>query len=95
MQVDNPVITVNNANVTLDVAPTIIDGSTLVPARAVGESFGVNVDWSSATQTVVLTTGSVAPAVQPSAQMSNDLTDVANYWVEIDGVRFAPGYDIW
>jgi len=91
MQVGNPVITVNNASVTLDVAPRIIDGATLVPARAVGESFGVDVDWNGATQTVVLTTVQGTAAGRPSAQISTDLTDFANYWVELDGVRFAPG----
>ncbi|MCL2416270.1 MAG: stalk domain-containing protein [Defluviitaleaceae bacterium] len=57
MQVGNPVITVDGNNVTLDVAPVIIDGRTLVPARAVAESFGVSVDWDGNTQTVILTVG--------------------------------------
>jgi len=56
MQVGNRVITVDGAEVELDVPPMIIDNRTLVPARAVAESFGVDVDWDVDTQTVVLTT---------------------------------------
>ena len=56
MQVGNRVITVDETEVTLDVPPMIIDNRTLVPARAVAESFGVDVDWDVDTQTVVLTT---------------------------------------
>jgi len=55
MQVGNYVITVDGNSLTLDVPPLIIDNRTLVPARAVAESFGVNVEWNSYTQTVVLT----------------------------------------
>jgi len=56
MQVDNPVITVSGASITLDVPPLIINSRTLVPTRAVAESFGVDVQWNQNTQTVVLTT---------------------------------------
>lgn len=47
---------INDEVKTLDVPPMIIDGRTLVPARFVAESFGANVDWDGATQTVVIMT---------------------------------------
>ena len=40
MQIDNKVINVNGENITLDVPPQLVDSRTLVPARAVAESFG-------------------------------------------------------
>lgn len=40
--------------VTLDVPPQIVADRTLVPARAVSESFGLSVDWDDDTQTVIL-----------------------------------------
>lgn len=40
----------------LDSAPCLIDGRTLVPARAVAESFGMLVDWDDATRTVTIDT---------------------------------------
>ena len=55
MRVGNPVITVEGTDVRLDVPPLVINGRTLVPARAVAESFGVEVDWNADTQTVILT----------------------------------------
>jgi len=56
MRVGDPIITVAGNEITLDVPPQIVDDRTLVPARAVAESFGVNVDWNGETQTVVLAT---------------------------------------
>lgn len=43
---------VGNETVTLDVAPTIFDGSTYVPARFVGEALGFSVDWNNETRTI-------------------------------------------
>lgn len=45
---------------TLDVPAQIINGRTMVPARAVAEAYGVTVDWDGNTQTVKLTEA-VAP----------------------------------
>ncbi len=55
MTIDNSVISVNGNNVTLDVAPTIINGRTMVPARAVAEAFNAKVEWDNATRTVIIT----------------------------------------
>ena len=41
--------------VTLDVPAQIVEGRTLVPARAISESFGLNVDWDEENQKVVIT----------------------------------------
>ena len=38
MQINNESIIVNGKNITLDVPPQLVDGRTLVPARAVAES---------------------------------------------------------
>ncbi|MFV0313570.1 MAG: copper amine oxidase N-terminal domain-containing protein [Anaerotignum sp.] len=54
MTIDNSVIHVNGNEVTLDVAPTIIDGATMVPARAVAEAFGADVTWDAGTKTVII-----------------------------------------
>lgn len=49
LQVDNPLMQVSGAPpVQLDVAPQIIGGSTLMPIRAVVESFGYEVLWNPA-----------------------------------------------
>lgn len=47
---------VNDKVVTLDVAPKLLDDRTLVPIRAVSESFNTNVDWNESNQRVIITT---------------------------------------
>ncbi len=46
----------NDKAIELDVPAQIVDSRTLVPVRAISESFEVNVDWIDETSTVVLTT---------------------------------------
>ena len=52
MQIGNAVMTKNGETVTLDSMPTIIESRTLVPVRAIAESFGNDVSWDGATKTV-------------------------------------------
>lgn len=56
MQINSPVISVNGYNVTLDVSPQLIGGRTLVPVRAVAESFDIHVLWDEIYNNVVLST---------------------------------------
>lgn len=43
--------------VSLDVAPVVVSGRTLVPLRFVGEALGAKVEWKEATKTVKISTG--------------------------------------
>ena len=52
--------TVNGQKITLDVAPQIINGRTLVPLRFISEALGAKVDWNNQTKTVHITTFEVA-----------------------------------
>ena len=52
LYIDNPVAVVDGKTVTMDVAPTIIEGRTLVPLRFVGESLGYTVMWDDTTRMV-------------------------------------------
>ena len=54
MQIDNKELSVNETISTLDVAPSIIDGRTLVPVRAIAESLGVDVLWYGDITTVAI-----------------------------------------
>ncbi len=47
---------VNGEAKTLDVAPCIVKGRTMVPARAISESSGYKVDWDNDTRSVLITT---------------------------------------
>ncbi|MBO5733385.1 MAG: trypsin-like peptidase domain-containing protein [Clostridia bacterium] len=53
--IDSNVLFKNGVPKTLDVAPALIDGRTLVPARAIAESFDCVVEWIAETRTVKIT----------------------------------------
>ena len=55
MTVDSAVMYKNDQAVTLAVPAKIVNGRTMVPVRAVGEAFGADVRWDSATRTVYVT----------------------------------------
>ena len=59
---------VNGNPVTLDVPAQIINGSTMVPLRFVGEAMGNTVDWNSQTDMVVITTSSDTYAMNPDSR---------------------------
>jgi hypothetical protein len=44
----------------MDVSAVVKDGRTFVPVRYIAEALGLNVGWAQTTQTVILTSGSVA-----------------------------------
>lgn len=52
-----PRVVVDSNPVPLDVAPTNVSGSLLVPIRAISEALGAEVSWDQATQAVTLTLG--------------------------------------
>lgn len=71
LTIGSSVMLVNGDNKTLDVPAQLVGGRTLVPARAVAESFGVAVSWDAAANAVVL----VSPiSGDKFAQFENALT---------------------
>lgn len=54
MRIGDAQMTVDGAAVDLDVPPMILFDRTLVPVRAVSESFGATVDWDEATYNVII-----------------------------------------
>ncbi len=54
VQIDNSVAKVDGADVSLDAAPVIVNGSTLVPLRFFSENLGYYIDWDAQTKTVSL-----------------------------------------
>lgn len=69
--------TIDGQPETLDVAPFIVNQSTLVPLRFVAQALGASVNWNDNTSTVVIRSGGGAPAAPPPpAPMVNFTT----YW---------------
>lgn len=54
--VDSNTAYLNDDEVTIDVAPTIINNRTMLPIRFIAESFSFNVEWDANTQTVTINT---------------------------------------
>lgn len=54
MQIDNLTMTKNGVESALDTPPQIVNDRTLVPVRAIAESFDCKVDWDGATRTVTI-----------------------------------------
>ena len=79
MQIGNNVFTRNGERITLDVPPQIVGSRTLVPIRAVAESFGADVDWEQSTQTVVISTtgGSITTSLTAADDISVRATEIS------------------
>lgn len=65
-------ITVNGTAKALDVAPVIIEGRTLVPARAIAEAYGANVGWDDPTKTVTITLAGSTPSTPAGSGNGNE-----------------------
>lgn len=78
MQLGNPEMTINGVVHRLDVAPTAIDGRTLVPLRAVAEAFMADVTWVQATMSVIIQTpaGKQVLENEQNTQMPDEETTV-------------------
>ena len=55
LKIGDAFLTKNGERIALDVPGKLVGGRTLVPARAVAESFGADVQWDQATRTVTIT----------------------------------------
>ncbi len=71
-------ITVNNIQTTIDVAAEIIDGSMMIPLRAVADATGAEVNWDSSTRTVEIITDSTINYVVNM----NDYSEAYNELIE-------------
>lgn len=56
LYVDQKETFLNGEQVVLDVAPTVVNGRTFVPAKYLGEAFGMKVEWMADTQLIVMDT---------------------------------------
>lgn len=76
----------NSMPVLLDTAALVIDGRTLVPVRAVAESFNCTVDWDEATHTVNITTSEQQGTIQKQKLTAEQIADKASpavFYVEL------------
>ena len=58
LQINNPIALINNSTYTLEAAPVIYSGRTMVPLRFIGEAFGAEFAYESTTKTIYINFGS-------------------------------------
>ncbi|MEC0226203.1 copper amine oxidase N-terminal domain-containing protein [Paenibacillus alba] len=56
LKLNDPQVSANGQSTTLKVAPTLVNSTTMVPLRFIGESLGVDVKWDEITRTITLST---------------------------------------
>ncbi len=96
MVVNNTVMTVNGSFKTLDTAPQLIGGSTMVPTRAVAEGFGCKVEWDPAERRVLISSASFLQRTAAAESFSsvkrltqNDKTAISAF-----SIPYFDGYDV-
>ena len=68
---------VNNQNKQLSIEAQLINGSTYIPLRFVGEALGDTVTWEGSTQTIRISSGSAPPKSQTGKDLIVHFIDVA------------------
>lgn len=83
MTIGSVAMYVGATEVILDTPPQIVDERTLVPVRAVAESFDCDVDWDGDSRTVIITSANSEP--EPTAAPAVEPTDApVEYIIEYD-----------
>lgn len=72
VSVNSKSFTVNDSDVALDVPAQIVNGSMMLPLRAIGEATGLDVDWDGESKTVFL--GSSAPTTEATTETTTETT---------------------
>ncbi|MCI8336467.1 MAG: hypothetical protein HFI72_04845 [Peptococcaceae bacterium] len=71
---------INGAARTLDVAPTVMDGRTMLPIRFIAESFHFTVDWQEASQQITIKRGEGVSALPTQPNENNGSRAVVIYF---------------
>jgi len=92
MSIDSNILFKNSVPKVLDVAPLIIDGRTLVPARAIAESFDCSVDWIAENRTVKIETNRMYDKSRNilSASEIADKLSSAVFYIEVYDESYEP-----
>jgi Copper amine oxidase N-terminal domain. len=106
MQISKNDMQVNDKTITLDVPPQIIDDRTLVPVRAVAESFDADVSWDNEKQVVSITTTddpiptpqyctgtSTETTTSTSQETDSQSSDTSYSYADINGTKFLTSTD--
>jgi uncharacterized protein YkwD len=95
LQVNNRGALVDNKIVSLDVAPIIVNGRTMVPARFVTQSLGASILWDEATRTVQVTNSEgITPVLTQPTQPVQEMVQDQEHEFEFKGIALADSKDL-
>lgn len=96
MVLNNQVMTVNGVFKTLDTAPQLVGDTTMVPTRAVAESFGCAVEWNEQNRQVNISTQAFLEKKESAESFSSvkKLTQNGKTAVSAFNIPYFGGYDV-
>lgn len=96
LTVGENVISINGIEKTIDAPPQISGSRTLVPARAVAESFEASVDWISQSRSVVINTKEFTEKVKNAQKYTSNeaLTHDSKVGVSSFSVMYLDGFEV-
>lgn len=83
----------NGTPIKIDVPATIINSRTMVPARAIADSYGVKVDWDKNTRTVILTQNTSSATLIEKRSEDADLKKTSVYRATVSTEKGVFGRD--
>ncbi|MCT4618210.1 MAG: stalk domain-containing protein [Marinisporobacter sp.] len=75
LQEGNTLAGINNQQITLSIAPKVINGTMLVPIRLITETFGGKVDWDGDNKKIIITTKKMPKIIWPVPGCTNITKD--------------------
>ncbi|MDD7352112.1 MAG: stalk domain-containing protein [Peptoniphilaceae bacterium] len=84
---DESGVNTNEALYTLEVAPKIVNGRTMVPIRFIAEAYNLKVDWDSKNKTVVIGEGYKAPSVATKPKQTKKIPYFDGRIAEIEDIK--------
>lgn len=76
LTIDSTTAYLNNEEKTLDTAPVILNGRTMLPARFIAESFGYDVTWDNDNKTILVTYKNNETTVATTTETTTEVTTV-------------------
>ncbi|WP_099192085.1 peptidoglycan DD-metalloendopeptidase family protein [Tepidibacter mesophilus] len=65
LQLDSRIAKINNEEITLAVAPKVVNGTTLFPIKFVTETFAGNIEWDAENKRIIITTSEIKKMIWP------------------------------
>lgn len=83
--IGNPEVTLNGKQVTIETAPYMVDGSSMLPLRFISEQLGLKVTWDSSLNTIYLTNSTLSNVTKPIAHIVVVIEENHSYKQIVEG----------